>query len=179
LKHVNKDSLDTITENRRLRKAKWHHFYFVLAGLDLLVICLSLTVSHFSLMSYDDLTDDLDYNLQMQNAASSLLAIAQQHNAPGNDVFRTKNVNLERSNLRSSGEAFEQKFLELKNLVMTGATLPEIKHENFEKEFKNIQQSVGLIMRFNIQRRVVLSSLSLFARILRSRKFRPTHGPGV
>ncbi|HRK01554.1 MAG TPA: hypothetical protein PLH57_02735, partial [Oligoflexia bacterium] len=99
--------------------------------------------------------------------------------APGNDVFRTKNVNLERSNLRSSGEAFEQKFLELKNLVMTGATLPEIKHENFEKEFKNIQQSVGLIMRFNIQRRVVLSSLSLFARILRSRKFRPTHGPGV
>ncbi len=76
---------------------RWYHFYFLLALFDVIVIVGSLVLYHRSIRSYRDALNEL-IELEKRNSwAASLRLAVLDLNAPGNDVFETRQVEAERA----------------------------------------------------------------------------------
>ena len=88
---------------------RWYHFYFLLALFDLVVIVASLGLYHWIRRSYQVALEDLS-RLELQEQWISNLRLAvHQLNAPGNDVFETRQVagereRFERARMRLHGQ---------------------------------------------------------------------------
>ncbi|MFY9343350.1 MAG: response regulator [Planctomycetota bacterium] len=85
----------------------WHHLYYVLAAFDLLTVSLSLYLSHRTSAIYER-------SIQVNQAwaislagVSELSELASMVNAPGNDVFDTRDVARERERLRAARSDFD------------------------------------------------------------------------
>lgn len=75
---------------------RWHHVYFVLAAFDLVTVLFSLTLTH-NLMSIHERSVDTSRQWALRlGAITELSDLAQAANAPGNNVFDSGNVAIER-----------------------------------------------------------------------------------
>lgn len=70
----------------------WYHFYFVLAIFDLVVIMASLALYHSALDSYQVALDNVQGIGQKHLWVADLRRMVINLNAPGNDVFETRQV---------------------------------------------------------------------------------------
>jgi hypothetical protein len=74
------------------RRPKWHLIYFALATFDILTVAGSLTLSHRIMDIYSESVATNQRWADKLAAFSDLGQIASAVNAPGNDVFDTRDV---------------------------------------------------------------------------------------
>jgi hypothetical protein len=65
----------------------WYYLYFALAGFDIIAICISLLLSHNNLNKYNQAIEFTDSKIKILTLVGQVSQLAQQVNAPGNDVF--------------------------------------------------------------------------------------------
>ena len=89
------------------RRPKWHIAYFFLAAFDLLVVSGGLYLNHRIMGIY---TGSVDVNQQHAEILAELADLGQfalDVNAPGNDVFDTRDVDKELSRRQSALGSFK------------------------------------------------------------------------
>lgn len=101
----------------------WHYLYFVLAAFDLVAICISLLSSHNNLNKYEHAIEYTNSKIKIIALVGEVFESAQQVNAPGNDVFDSKNPAKERLRFVNAKEGYDRKLLELQLLVNSNALI--------------------------------------------------------
>jgi signal transduction histidine kinase/CheY-like chemotaxis protein len=86
---------------------RWHLVYLALAAFDLLTVLLGLWLSHNLMGMYARSAELNSEWAQRVSAISTLGDLAQAVNAPGNDVFDSKNVSAERERRDLALAAFD------------------------------------------------------------------------
>ena len=85
---------------------RWHHLYFVLAAFDLVTLSGGGYLSHRIMGLHEaSVTDNRQWGYRLGTYAT-LGQLAGNVNAPGNDVFDTADVNVERVKLTTAHRAF-------------------------------------------------------------------------
>lgn len=97
---------------------KWHLLYFVLAGFDLLAICVTLVVNHLHVSQYSLVVDSNTKTNTILKSAGSLLDLAQKSNAPGNDIFESHNVTGETARYVEANKEFDRGLLMTETLLV-------------------------------------------------------------
>ncbi len=86
---------------------RWHLVYLGLAAFDIITVLISLSLSH-NLMSIHARSAELNTEwAERVSAISHLGDLAQSANAPGNDIFDSRNVPLEHARLDAASLAFD------------------------------------------------------------------------
>jgi PAS domain S-box-containing protein len=88
-------------------RPRWHLLYFVLAAFDLLTIGVSLSLNHRLMKAH---TESLRVNQEWserRNRLSELGQLAAAVNAPGNDVFDSRDVPAESARMRAALVQFD------------------------------------------------------------------------
>jgi signal transduction histidine kinase/ActR/RegA family two-component response regulator len=85
---------------------RWHLVYLALAAFDVLTVLISLSLSHNLMAMYAKSAELNTEWAQRVSAISTLGDLAQATNAPGNDVFDSKDVRLERGHRDTALAAF-------------------------------------------------------------------------
>ena len=105
------DSMNVVDQGALRRppalRWRWYHFYFVLALFDLVVILASLTLYHSIRVSYQVALEQLSHLELQEQWISGLRLAVYELNAPGNDVFETREVEAERRRFERSGRNLE------------------------------------------------------------------------
>ncbi len=92
--------------DRARPRPKLHLVYFLLAGFDLLAVCLGLfLINRISSIYVTSVEINQEWADRL-NDLSDLSQMAADVNAPGNDVFQTRNVGRESARLRSALATF-------------------------------------------------------------------------
>ena len=95
----------------------WYYLYYVLAAFDVAAICVSLYASNRNLKNYNQSIEFTDSKIKILSLVGEVSNLAQKVNAPGNDVFESKNVAEERERFSSSKLDYENKFLALQSQI--------------------------------------------------------------
>jgi signal transduction histidine kinase/ActR/RegA family two-component response regulator len=82
--------------HKRAGAPRWHHVYFVLAAFDLITVLFSLALTHNLMSIHERSVETSRQWSQRLGAITELSDLAQAANAPGNNVFDTGNVAVER-----------------------------------------------------------------------------------
>jgi signal transduction histidine kinase/CheY-like chemotaxis protein len=85
---------------------RWHLVYLVLAAFDILTVLISLSLSHNLMAMYARSAELNTEWAQRVSAIGTLGDLAQATNAPGNDVFDSRDVPLERERRDTALSAF-------------------------------------------------------------------------
>lgn len=93
-------------------KPKWYHLYYVLALFDLATIALTLILSHHILGIYTDSVSVNTHWAERLGRYSELGELASVVNQPGNDLFSSGDVKMERKRLAKAVADFEHATLE-------------------------------------------------------------------
>lgn len=85
-----------INPSAKPKKPRWHLIYFLLAAFDIMTVGVSLTLNHQMMAIYQtSVAVNQEWADRLRNF-TILNGLAQQTNAPGNDVFDTREVAAER-----------------------------------------------------------------------------------
>ncbi len=95
---VPSSSHPAVSATRQIARGwRWYHFYFLLALFDLVAISASLLLYHSTVVSYESALDEFTRIDQEQRWIARLRSGVIHLNAPGNNVFETRNPSRERS----------------------------------------------------------------------------------
>jgi signal transduction histidine kinase/ActR/RegA family two-component response regulator len=86
---------------------RWHLVYYVLAAFDLITVLLSLLLTHNLMSIHERSVETSRHWAERLGAITQLSDLAQAANAPGNDVFDTGNVPVERARREAAVTAFD------------------------------------------------------------------------
>lgn len=89
------------------KRPRWHLVYYALAVFDLVAIGSSLSLSHMTMSIYRVSIEEDQVQANNLMGFTQLSLLAQQTNAPGNDVFDSKAVEQERSRRNKALREFE------------------------------------------------------------------------
>jgi len=81
---------------------RWYHFYFILALFDVLVIVASFALYHRMLTSYELALQGLSSLETKQGWITQVQRTVMRLNAPGNDIFESRDVPAERARFDQS-----------------------------------------------------------------------------
>lgn len=96
------------------RKSRLHLVYFALAAFDILAISCTLFLSHSIMSTYENgVRTSRDWAVHVNDLAV-LGELARQTNAPGNDVFESGNVALERARRDEALSKFDMQWQKLR-----------------------------------------------------------------
>src|SRR5918992_2038618 len=104
---------------------KWHYLYFVLAALDLIAVCAGLYLSHSIMTIYERSVAANQTWAERVFAYSHLGELASAVNAPGNDVFDSREVDVENARMQAAREVFDAKLAVLREELRTNLTPSE------------------------------------------------------
>jgi|CXWL01.1.fsa_nt_gi diguanylate cyclase (GGDEF)-like protein/PAS domain S-box-containing protein len=100
---------------RNTKKPRWHYVYYVLGALDLLTVGAGLGLSHLLSSDYKAAVAQHGALASLQLEATELSGLAQAVNAPGNDVFDTRDVAGERAARDEARVAFDRRLAALES----------------------------------------------------------------
>ena len=80
-----------------MKRLKLHHIYFVLAAIDLITVACTLLLSHQMMSIHTQSVAANQVIAQRIAEVTALSELATRTNAPGNDVFDSRNVPVERA----------------------------------------------------------------------------------
>lgn len=103
---------------------RWYHYYFLLAVVDLVVIVASLLLYHQTLTSYEIALHKLTRMHTKQRWVANLQLLVVRLNAPGNDVFESRQVRAERARFEQNRDALNS---ELKRAFELDVDLTEFR----------------------------------------------------
>ncbi len=92
--------------SKDFRKPRWHLLYFALAGFDLLTISMSLFLGHRVMTIYTESVQDNQQWSMRSGLYSELGQLAIEVNAPGNEVFDSRNFKAESAKLAWAKDRF-------------------------------------------------------------------------
>jgi signal transduction histidine kinase len=98
---------------------KWHYLYFLLAALDLIAVSAGLYLSHSIMSIYVRSVEANQTWAERVFAYSNLGELAAAVNAPGNDVFDSREVDVETARMQAAKNAFDAKFAALREELST------------------------------------------------------------
>ena len=97
--------------SNRILRWRWYHFYFLLAAVDLVLIAASLALYHQTTSSYELSLQKFGRTHLRQRWVANLRIVVTHLNAPGNDVFESRQVAAERTR-------FEQQLVRINSLMV-------------------------------------------------------------
>lgn len=113
------DSPDAVIhEHRPSGRSNWHYIYFLLAAFDLLTVCAGLYLNHRITTIY---TDSVAANRIWANRLatySHLGELAADVDAPGNDVFDTRDVPAEFARMQTAQKVFDHEMLAIRGEML-------------------------------------------------------------
>ena len=102
-------------KTKAARQPRWHLLYFVLAAFDLATVSVSLYLNHNLMGVYEEaVLSNQEWALR-HGIYSELGELASETNAPGNDVFDTKDVPAESKRLHRSLGQFDLKLADARS----------------------------------------------------------------
>ena len=111
----------------RERRPKWHLLYYVLAALVTLTICGSLYLNHSVRQIYQESVAVNQEWAQRHSRLLELAQLAQDVNAPGNDVFDDHDVEKERPLRDAALAKFEAALVQLRQELVSKPATPEVR----------------------------------------------------
>ncbi len=98
-------------------RPRWHYLYYLLAAFDICAVCASLYLNQQMMRIYiDSVATDRTW-VEIGHAAAQLGEAAASIDAPGNDVFRTRDFAGERENLRRAQDEFNAQVVRLRRML--------------------------------------------------------------
>ncbi len=86
---------------KRVRnKPNWYLLYFLLAALDVITVLVSLGLNHQLMEIYSESVEVNQVWAARLSTYADIAAIASEANAPGNDVFDSRDVKLESARMQ-------------------------------------------------------------------------------
>ena len=116
-----------VRSETRLRRPKWHLLYYLLAAIAVLTICGSLYLNHSVRRIYED---SVAVNQEWARQHSNLLKLArlaQAVNAPGNDIFDTRDFEKESARRDEALAEFEALLVQIRHELVSKPATPEVK----------------------------------------------------
>ena len=123
--------LDTEADGAE-RRPRWYLLYYLLAALDVVTVLASLTLNHRIMQIYvDSVATSLAWE-RREDEYARLGALARAVNAPGNDVFDSRDVRAESARLRAALDAHWLRWwaLEARPVRLRAAALPLHAHRD-------------------------------------------------
>lgn len=120
---------------------RWHLVYFALAGFDLLTIVICLMLSHNLMSMYSHSVETNRVWANRIEKISQLGYIAQEVNAPGNNVFDTHDVTSERKSRDEASRLFGVRISEIRSELGSDATDSE--RQRIMRELDQTQLALG------------------------------------
>ncbi|MEN3335651.1 MAG: hypothetical protein V7641_5016 [Blastocatellia bacterium] len=112
-----KSSGGEMTAVKKAFLPKWHYIYYLLAAFDVLIVLMSLFLTHHIVGSY---TKSLSVNQgwsERVHRFAELDPLASAVDRPGNDIFESQDVEAEFAKTRSAVEAFNERIDDLSTEV--------------------------------------------------------------
>jgi signal transduction histidine kinase/ActR/RegA family two-component response regulator len=103
----------------------WHYLYYILAGFCVLIVAFSLYLTHNLLSIHASSVEQSQAWSQRVTQLNALSNLAQQTNAPGNDVFDSGNPTLEKSRHEIAANRFDANLDSIKYDVAKGLDGPQ------------------------------------------------------
>jgi PAS domain S-box-containing protein len=92
---------------RRARPPRWRYIYFLLAAFDLVTVSAGLYLNHRIMRIYQGSVEVNRVWAERTSAYARLGELAGAVNAPGNNVFTTRDVRSESARMEAAGKAFD------------------------------------------------------------------------
>lgn len=122
-------------------RPKWYLVYYLLAVLDVITVLASLTLNQQIMEIYVNSVAMSQQWERRETEYARLSELATTVNAPGNDVFDSRNVAAESTRLRVALAAFNAQFDALRDEVARNVTPPEA--ALLENAFDEIQRAMA------------------------------------
>ncbi len=116
---------ETAGQQPRSKRPRWYRAYFLLAAFDLVTISISLYLNH---RITDIYTESVAVNqewAQRLGHYSTLRQLAGEVNAPGNDVFDTRDVAGESTKVQERRQQFDQQLATLRTELQQNTSTDE------------------------------------------------------
>lgn len=131
---------------------KIYHFYYLLAGMDLLLVGASLWRGHVMTSQFEELAIKIRKLGTQADVVDDLRELATAVNAPGNDVFDTRQVSDERAKQEKALVEFQGALTRYRELTATldpsiGEKLRS-QSSSIERAMKEMVKEAKLIFRF-------------------------------
>ena len=107
-----------ISEPRPAKRSNWHYIYFLLAAFDLLTVCAGLYLNHRITTIYTDSVAANRIWADRLATYSHLGELAADVDAPGNDVFDTRDVPTELARMQSAQKVFDHEMLAIRGEML-------------------------------------------------------------
>jgi signal transduction histidine kinase len=111
----------------RERRPKWHLLYYVLAAIVTLTICGSLYLNHSVREIYQASVALNQEWAQRHSQLLELAQLAQDVNAPGNDIFDDRDADKERTLRDAALAKFEAQLVQLRQELVSKPATPEVR----------------------------------------------------
>lgn len=99
--------------SRKTGSSKLHLVYYALAFFDVLTVILGLSLSHRIYSIYQNSIHENEIWTERRNAIDELAQLGFALNAPGNNIFESRQVTQEISNLANAKKTFDLKILNI------------------------------------------------------------------
>jgi len=134
-------------------RPRWYLLYYVLAALDLVAVLVSLTLSYLLMQNFVDSVADSQVWSGREEEYALLADNARAVNAPGNDVFDSRDVASESARLRAALQAFDARLgaarAEVRNNVRAVEAPPLLAaFDEIEKTMRDMVGEAELIFAF-------------------------------
>ncbi len=117
--------LRPLIERLKLCNLKWYHMYFALAAFDLMTVTASICLTHSITGIYSQSVEDNRRWAHRLGQYSELSQLAADVNAPGNDVFDSRDVDREQTKMQAALREFDTALASVRSDI---ASLPSQQH---------------------------------------------------
>lgn len=116
---------------------RWHYFYYLLAGLDLLTVILSLALTHNLMTIHETAVVESQQWANKVAKLNGIGALAQRVNSPGNNVFDSRDPVSERAKSEAAVVQFDAEIDRLKEEFQAAGLM------SFNHEIAGISRAMG------------------------------------
>jgi PAS domain S-box-containing protein len=105
--------MDIMTRKTEEKNTRIHLIYYALAAVDVITIAFSIFIISLIVNLYKETVDKSETWVERQNLYIGTLDLAAQMNAPGNDIFSSKNTQIEMSKYNKIKDDFNLSVAEI------------------------------------------------------------------
>ena len=139
--------------DRAGQRPKWYFLYYLLAAFDVVTVLACLTLNHLVLQNYVNSVGKSREWANREDQYAHLAELARTVNAPGNDVFDSRDVDAESTRMRVSLDAFNALFdaarSEIARNIGAGEALPLLEaFDDIQKAMHDMVAEAELIFTF-------------------------------
>ncbi len=123
---------------------RWHLIYFLLAAFDLLTVCVSLYLNHRMMAIYNDAVVVNQHWASRLGDFDDLRQLAGAVNAPGNDVFDSRDIAGESQRMKAAHELFQTALTKAGDDLELD--LNTVQTTNLKQNFEEIGTAMGAMV---------------------------------